>query len=193
MAAGLFIAGFIAVVVVTVVNLAASTGANGCKLAAPVPSLSPALAALGGFDQPYDPSDTATLDSLATNAAAATSQNLIGATPATPVQEHAISASQPNAIVIPLLYPASSTHPGRLAGLVSFLRDCAGRAYFSQVWDLTSNNGAFASFPAVSEQQAAQSLGTSTPELGYSNSPMAPLWYNPATGDSIPAGPVYPA
>jgi hypothetical protein len=175
------------VVAVTLVNLLGGGASGSCSFAAPLPSLSPQLASIGGFDQPYDPSDTQTLESLATEAAAATSQNLIGASPGAPARLRALHQAQPDAIVIPLLYPSSSTHAGRVAGLVAFLQDCTDRAYFSSVEDLTSLSGAPPAFPSVSEQRAAAQLGTQQPQLSYGDSPFMPVWQDPATGDTIAA------
>jgi len=184
---------FIAVLTVTALHLAGSGGGSGCSVAEPVPTLTAQLAALGGFDQPYDPDNTPRLDALAIQAAGVTSHNLIGAKPAPPVAVTSADPNRPNALVIPLFESASSSNAGRLAGLVVFLRDCAGRAYFSRVWDFTSTAHPATSFPVVPEQAAARSLNTESPELEYTTSPAAPLWCRPATGRCIPAGPSYPA
>ena len=181
-------AGFIAVVAVTVAHLAGAAPGASCSVAAPLPSLSSQLSALGGFDQPYDANDSATLESLATQGAGVMAHNLIGAQATAPVHISALDPTKPAAVVVPLLYPQTSANSGRIAGLVDFLADCTGRVYFGSVDDLTGQSGtAPSAFPAVGESSAAAQLGTDTPELVYATSPFAPEWRNASTGATVQA------
>jgi len=175
----------IVVGVVAVVNIAGSGGAQRCSLPAPVPSLGPQLRAIGGFDQPYDAGDPAALASVALQAASAVSPGLLGDTPARPVAVASASTTRPDALVVPLVSTPSADQPAHVAGLVSFLRDCAGRAYYSAVRDIAP--AAPGAFPAVSQDVAASRLQTGAPELVYTDSPFAPLWRNPTTGETISA------
>jgi hypothetical protein len=181
------VAALIAVVVVTVVHLATPGSGGGCGISPPVPSLPPALSALGGFDQPYDPSNVRTLDGVATQAAGAVKPNLIGTDAGPAVDETPLDPSRPAALVIPLRYARSSSNAGRIAGLVAFLRDCTGRVYFSAVRDLTALATAPATFPSVSAASAASRLATTDPLLSYSDDPFQPVWRNTQTGATIPA------
>ena len=184
-----------AVVAVTVSHLAGGTSGAPCTVAAPLPSLPSQLAALGGFDQAYDANDAASLESLATQGAGVVAHNLIGATAGAPVHVAALEAAKPAAVVVPLLYPQTSTNSGRVAGLVDFLADCTGRVYFGSVDDLTAQIGnPPASFPRISESSAAAQLGTQSPQLVYMDTPFAPEWRNAATGAIIEwiAGDVIP-
>jgi hypothetical protein len=173
------------VIVVSVTHLA---GGPSCALSPPVPTLNAQLRSLGGFDQPYDANNVRALESLATQAAGALSPNLIGATAASPVSVTSLSASRPDAVVVPLTYPRSSANAGRIAGLVTFLRDCTGRVYFSTVDDLSGAAAPAAAFPAVDQSAAAARLGSDAPQLVYADSPFAPSWRNAATGAMISAG-----
>jgi hypothetical protein len=125
---------------------------------------------------------------VAAQAASAAAPGLIGAEPETPVAVASASAQRPDAIVVPL----TATTPGEgrphVAGLVAFLRDCAGRAYYSAVDDLTAQSAAIhAAFPALSQGAAATRLGTDMPLLVYTDNPFAPVWRNPATGATAAA------
>jgi hypothetical protein len=91
--------------------------------------------------------------------------------------------------VIPLEAQQTSGSGARIAGLVSFLVGCGGRAYFGSVADLSSvGAGASPTFPAVTAATAAGQLGTSTPQLVYTTSPFTPVWRNAQSGATIPAG-----
>ena len=172
--------------VVTLVH-ATSGGGSSCSVSPPVPSLPPRLRSLGGFDQPQDPSDTLGLEGFAAQAASAVAPGLIGTVASRPVRVHALDARRPDALVVPLQSTAEGSRPF-IAGLVALLVDCAGRAYYSAVDDLTLR-GASAprSFPSVSLTDAAGSLGAPSPLLVYSQSPFAPSWRNPDSGQTIAA------
>ena len=167
---------------------ATSGGGISCSVSPPVPSLPPRLRSLGGFDQPQDPSDTPALESFAAQAASAVAPGLIGTVAGKPVPVHALDASTPDAIVVPLQSSAPGSQRQIVAGLVSLLVDCAGRAYYSAVDDLTPRlASAPPSFPSVATVDAAERLGTSRPQLVYSQSPFAPRWRNPDSGETIAA------
>ena len=174
---------FSAVIVVLV-----RTRTPDCTVVAPRPSLSPALRALGDFDQSYDAGNVAALDDAAARAAAALYGDLIGTTAETPVQVHAAAAGSPDAVVVPLRSHVVSSGPPPLAGLVVFLRDCQGNAYFDTVEDDASVQPPLLEFPPVSREQAMAQLGASALQLDYQTSPLRPRWTNPAnTAQSLPA------
>jgi len=173
-------------VTVTVVHIAGGSGPQ-CPLAAPVPSLNAQLRALGGFDQPYDAADTAVLERLAQQAAAASAPSLIGATPAAPVRMTSLSASRPDAMVVPLRSAGGEDRAPQIAGLAAFLLDCSGRAYYSAVEALPTRESIHGSFPAVTADAAGRRLGTDSPQLCYATTPFQPVWRNPASGATTPA------
>jgi hypothetical protein len=178
---------FVVVASVTVANIA-GTSQQSCTVAAPAPSLSAQLRSLGGFDQAFDAADAITLERVAGQAASATAPDLIGGVAGRPVAVMAAAADQTDAIVVPLSSTARPTAGSRIAGLVSFLRDCAARAYFSAVDDLTTLGPASpAQFPGVSASAAAARLGTPSPQLVYTTNPFTPSWRNPSTGATIAA------
>jgi len=172
---------FIAVVTVTVVHIWG--GGSGCTVSAPVPSLNAQLRALGGFDQAYDSNDTQVLETVAQQAAETTVPSLIGAAAADPVRVASSTPSRPDALVIPLRAPAGAGTP-RVAGLVAFLLDCSGRAYYSSVALSTAPADGF---PAVGETAAAQRLSVADPDLIYTTNPFHPSWRNPSNGATISA------
>ena len=173
--------------VVTLVHVT-SSGGTSCSYPQPVPSLPSRLRSLGGFDQPQDPSDTLGLEGFAAQAASAVAPGLIGTVASQPVRVHAPDPTKPDALVVPLQSNAQGLQHPVVAGLVALLVDCAGRAYYSAVDDLTLR-GATApqSFPSVSMMDAAASLSAARPQLVYSQSPFAPRWRNPDSGETIAA------
>jgi len=179
---------FAVVLIVTVTHISGGGSDGSCVVAAPVPSLNAQLRAIGGFDQPYDPDNRQVIETVALQAASATSPDLIGASPAGPVRVASLSAAVPDAIVVPMLRAVAGQSAPRLAALVSFLRDCSGRAYFSAVDDLTARGVSSAvGFPTVSASAAAQRLGVESPQLVYATTPFMPLWRNPSNGTTIAA------
>ena len=173
--------------VVTLVHVT-SSGGTSCSYPQPLPSLPPRLRSLGGFDQPQDPSDTLGLEGFAAQAASAVAPGLIGTIASEPVRVRALDPAKPDALVVPLQSNAEGLQHPVVAGLVSLLVDCAGRAYYSAVDDLTLRGGSSPpSFPAVSMSDAATSLGSAQPQLVYSQSPFAPRWRNPDSGQTIAA------
>ena len=165
-----------------------SSGGTSCSYPQPVPSLPPRLRSLGGFDQPQDPADTLGLEGFAAQAASAVAPGLIGTVASRPVRVHALDPTTPDALVVPLQSKAQGLQHPVVAGLVALLVDCAGRAYYAAVDDLTLR-GASApqSFPSVSMTDAAASLGAAGLQLVYSQSPFAPRWRNPDSGQTIAA------
>ncbi len=166
-----------------------SGGAPGCAIAAPVPNLPAALRSLGGFDQSFDANSPDELAQVASNAAGAVSPNLNGTTPLAPVRETAASSGQPAAVVVPLTAQQITGGPPRVAGLVSFFVGCGGRAYFGSVDDISSLGAqAPTAFPEVTAASAAARLGTTAPQLVYTQSPFSPEWRDTQSGATIPAG-----
>jgi len=180
-------AAFVAIVVVTVVHITGG-GDQQCSLPAPVPSLNAQLRALGGFDQAYDPQNRQLIEMVAEQAASAAAPRLIGATADAPVPVASRSSQRPDALIVPLTGTTPGDAQPHVTGLVAFLRDCSGRAYYSGVEDLSaSGRAAQRSFPAVSERTAAQRLGTDDPALVYASNPFAPAWVNRSDGGTTPA------
>lgn len=181
-------AAIVSVLVFTLVHVISSGGGSSCQFSQPVPSLPPRLRSLGGFDQPQDPADTQGLEGFAAQAASAVAPGLIGTVAGRPVRVHALDPGKPDALVVPLQSTTLGSQHPIVAGLVSLLIDCAGRAYYSAVDDLTLR-GASAppSFPSVSMGDAASSLASGRPILVYSQSPFAPRWRNPDSGQTIAA------
>lgn len=182
------VAAFFAVTLLTLTHVITS-GDQGCSAPAPLPNLPAPLRAIGGFDQSFDARDEQQLAQVAANAATAVDPDLDGTKPLAPVTVSAVRAGQPTALVIPLEAQQQNAGGTRIAGLVSFLVGCGGRAYFSSVADLsTVGAGASPTFPAVTAAAAAGQLGTSTPQLVYTTSPFTPEWRNAQSGATIPAG-----
>jgi hypothetical protein len=178
---------FTAVVAITFTHVG-SGSPGSCTVGAPVPSLPAQLRAIGGFDQAFSPSDATTLRRVAASAASAVAPDLIGVQPDIPVVESATSPDKPNALVVPLLGTMAPAQRGKVVGLVAFLRDCAGRAYYSAVDDLVARGRVSAqTFPSVTQAAAAQQLGTAAPQLVYKDDPFSPQWRDPSTGSLIPA------
>jgi hypothetical protein len=186
--AAVVVAAFFAVTLLTLTHVVTS-GDQGCSAPAPPPNLPAQLRAIGGFDQSFDARDQQQLAQVGANAAAAVDPDLDGTMPLAPVTVSAVRAGQPGALVIPLEAQQTSGGGTRIAGLVSFLVGCGGRAYFGSVADLSSvGAGSSTTFPAVSAATAAMELGTSTPQLVYATSPFTPEWRNAQSGATIPAG-----
>ena len=154
-----------------------------CAYSAPVPSLAPELRALGGFDQPQDANDETMLGDDAVTAATALHPDLIGVSAQHSVSVAAQASATAAAVVVPL--QRVSTGQSAVVGLVSFLRDCDGRVYFSQVDDLATKP--LSAFPAVRKDQALLALGSSDAALVFSDSPFAPTWRDPQSGRTTPA------
>ncbi|TMC49493.1 MAG: hypothetical protein E6J14_08325 [Chloroflexi bacterium] len=179
-------------VIAAAVALAVAAGRSAgspCALAPPRPQVVPQLLALGDFDQPYDASQPRTLEDAAQRVAAALAPDLVGTAAADPVAVAALSSRNHDAIVVPL----TEGRPSRVAALVSFLRDCSGHAYYSQLDDLLHDPATASavpvSFPSLSAADAAQSLGSASPQLAYASSPFRPVWRAPGGGRTIPAFP----
>lgn len=153
----------------------------GCTVAAPRPSLPPELRALGDFDQAYDPTNVPALQDAASRAASALHSDLIGATPEAPVSVAAARPADQAALVVPLRSPVASAQGfAPLAGLVVFLLDCQGGAYFATVEDDATAQPPLAAFPPVSRTQAEGRLGSTALRLEYTASPLQPQWVTAA-------------
>ena len=167
----------VAVVAAGAIVVLARSANPGCAVAAPRPSLPDQLRSLGDFDQAYDANDVGRLQDVAQRAASALHSDLVGATAEQPVAIAAQAGSgQPAAIVVPLRAPASDAQPPPLHGLVVFLRDCAGNAYYASVEDDTTATPPPAAFPAVTSSDAAARLGGPV-TLAYATDPLHPLWF----------------
>ena len=153
----------------------------GCTVVAPRPSLAPVLRALGDFDQAYDAGNVAALEDAAARAAGALYGDLIGTTAEAPVAIAAATPGAPDAMVVPLRSHVATAGAAPLAGLVVFLRDCQGDAYFDTVEDDASTQPPLLQFPPVGRDQAAASLGAGPIQLDYAGSPLHPRWVTTTT------------
>jgi hypothetical protein len=175
---------------VFVVALARSRSA-GCALAPPVPDLPSQLRVLGDFDQPYDVSQPRVLQDAASRVATALHRDLGATEVGDPVPVRALAPDHHDALVVPLsLAPVAGGGPGPVVGLVAFLRDCSGRAYYSAVEDLgrSSAPGQLATaFPALPRGDATRRLAAADIELVYGASPFTPSWRDVRSGQTIPA------
>ena len=169
-------AAVVAVVLASGIVILVRSRTPGCTVAAPRPSLAPALRALGDFDQAYDAGNAAALEDAAVRAASALHGDLIGTTPEAPLAIAAAGSGSPDALVVPLRSHRTGSGVPPLAGLVVFLRDCQGSAYFSAVEDDTATQPALSGFPPVSGAQAAAQLGSAGLRLEYTTSPLQPRW-----------------
>lgn len=166
-----------AVLVAGGLALLAHTQQSGCAVPAPRPSLTAQMRALGDFDQAYDAGNAAAIEDAAQRAATALHADLIGAVPEAPVTVIAASSGAPAALVVPLRSQApAAAGPAPLAGLVVFLRDCQGNAYFSAVEDDVTRQPPVLRFPGVDATDAAAQLGAGEVRLAYTDDPLRPQW-----------------
>ena len=171
---------------------AARSGTPGCTVPAPEVVLPEQLRVLGEFDQPFDPGDTRGLQEASVRAASALHSDLTGARAGAPVAVAADHPAQHDALVVPLAESGSAANaPVRVAGLVAYLRDCSGRAWYDDTDDLLHTDPSLLPqrFPTVSAGSAAATLGTTSPRLVWRDSPFHPLWLDPQSGRSVVAGP----
>jgi hypothetical protein len=160
-----------------VVAVLLSSRTADCGVVAPRPSLAPVLRALGDFGQSYDAGNVAALEDAAGRAAGALHPDLIGSTAESPVAVAAAQSGSPDALVVPLRsHTPSPTGPPALAGLVVFLRDCQGNAYFSSVEDDSGAQPPLLMFPPVTRGQAVARLASAALRLDYVGSPLRPQW-----------------
>ncbi len=180
----------VAVAAVVVAVALARSRPTGCDVPAPSVDLPAQLRTLGGFDQPFDAADQRSLEDAAVTAATAEHADLAGATAAAPVREAADGPARYDALVVPLSVPAGDGG-SRVAGVVAWLLDCSGRAWYDDVRDVlrSDTNLTVTRYPLVSAQDAAQRLGASSaPRLVWRTSPFSPLWLDAASGRSVAAG-----
>lgn len=155
---------------------------SGCTVAAPRPSLTAQLRALGDFDQAYDPANPAVLDDAAQRAAAVLHPDMIGATAEAAVPETAADPDSPAALVVPLrAQPAATQAVTPLAGLAVFLLDCQGNAYFAAVEDDSTASPPLTAYPPVGRERAAAQIGAGQLRLTYGSDPLHPWWVRAAT------------
>ncbi|MDQ6847851.1 MAG: hypothetical protein M3019_09790 [Candidatus Dormibacteraeota bacterium] len=166
----------VAVVLASGILILVRSRTPDCTVAAPRPSLAPALRALGDFGQAYDAGNAAALEDAAVRAASALHGDLIGTTPEAPAPIAADARGAPDALVVPLRSHLTGTGLPPLAGLVVFLRDCQGGAYFDTVEDDASTQPGLTAFPPVTREQAAAQLGSAGLRLEYAASPLRPQW-----------------
>jgi hypothetical protein len=180
----------LAVVVAVMAVALARSRTPGCAVGAPDVTLPAQLRTLGGFDQPFPAGDSPALLDASVTAGAALHSDLAGATaPLGAVRETASGGATHDALVVPL--SEASGGDRRIVGLVAFLLDCGGRAYYDDVDDLLHDPSSLvAAFPRLSEETAAAALGTGDPlRLVWQTSPFHPLWLDPTTGRTVAAGP----
>ena len=163
----------------------------GCDLGAPQPNLPAELRTLGGFDQPFDPTDQRSIADASVSAASALHSDLAGATPDSIVREAADGGAHYDALVVPLSVAGGQTGQRRVVGVVAWLLDCGGRAWYSDTRDvLRTDPGVLpAHFPLVTAADAQAQLGSGTaPRLVYRTSPFSPLWLDAQSGRRVNAG-----
>ena len=173
--------GVAVVLAVAVVVAALHSVSSGCAYPQPVASLSPALRAVGGYDQPLS-DDARSLEQTALSAAAVDHPHLLGTTASAPVTIHSRGGTGADAEVVALTDPSRAG----VAGAVVFLRDCSGRLYYSGSEEFATPLPAF---PSVSAGDAAHDLNTSAASLRlvYEDSPLRPEWEDPASGRTVAA------
>jgi len=172
------------------VGLARSRTPN-CTVPPPELHLPDQLRAVGEFDQPFDTSDVRSVADAAVRAATALHSDLAGAFASPPLRIAPDRGATYTALVFPLSQrTGSSDASSKVAGLVAFLLDCSGRAYYDDVDDLLRTDPSLlpSQFPTVDRDTAAARLGVSAPRLVWRDSPFAPLWLDPASGRTVAAG-----
>lgn len=164
---------------------------SGCDVPSPTVSLPSELRTLGGFDQPFDPSDVRSLADASVTAATALHDDLAGAGPDALVHESADRGAGYDALVVPLSVPAGTTGERRVVGVVAWLLDCSGRAWYDDTRDILRTDPSLLPqhYPLLDSQQAQQRLGAAAaPKLVWRTSPFSPLWLDPQSGRTVPAG-----
>jgi hypothetical protein len=189
-----FVVAILAAVVVAAVVLTVALARSrtaGCDVGAPQPTLPSQLRTLGGFDQPFDTADQRALADASVSAATALHSDLAGASADGLVRESASGGARYDAVVVPLSVAGGATGTRRVVGLVAWLLDCSGRAYFDEVRDVLRTDPSLlpAHYPTLDAAAAAAQLGTAaTPKLVYRASPFNALWLDPSSGRTVTAG-----
>jgi len=168
------------------VAAARSRTGGGCATPPPATALPDALRAIGDLDQPYPSSDTRNLQEAAVRAASALHSDLATTFVSDPIRITAVPPAHDDAIVFALRTNVGANGvPRTVVGLVEFLIDCSGRAFFQRVADLAPSPPP--DFPITGRDEAAARLGTTNPQLVYDCDPLAPQWRDPVSGRAIPA------
>lgn len=184
--------GILAAALVALVVAAARSGTPGCAVPPPEVTLPEQLKVLGEFDQPFDAADEQGLQQASIRAATALHADLAGTRAGTPVAIAADPPARYDALVVPLTEPGTDpSAPPRIAGLVAYLRDCGGRAWYDDVDDLLRTDPTLlpTSFPVVGRAAAAEKLGTTDLLQVWRDSPFQPLWLDPRSRRTLAAGP----
>ena len=171
---------------------AARSASSGCGVSAPTVELPEQLKVLGDLNQPFDGADPRALQDASLRAATALHSDLAGAVPGDAVAIAANGGDPHDALVIPLAEQGGTPDaPQRVVGLVAFLRDCSGRAWYHDVDDLLRTDPSLLPqhFPLVSRADAAARLGVDSPRLVWRDTPFHPLWLDPRSGRTVVAGP----
>jgi hypothetical protein len=178
----------VAIIGVTLVVVRSAN--QGCGLPAPTVTVPAELRSSGVVPiSPLDARDIVGLEELAQQVGPALDRtNLLTATAATPVTEHALRSDRHDATVVPLKM-AVAGGGSRIAALAVFLDDCAGRHYFSGLRDLAHQSAPTdlaLAFPSIAQDTAVARIG-GTPQLVYDQDPAHPVWRNPQSGATTPA------
>ncbi len=185
-------AGVVLVAAVVFAVALARSQTPGCQVAPPEIALPDQLKAVGELSQPFDLSDPRSLQEASVRAATALHSDLAGAAADDPVRIQRDQGARYDAVVVPLSETAATADaPHRVVGLVAYLLDCSGRAYFDDIDDLLRTDPSVlpAHFPTVTADQAAATLGAADLRLVYRDTPFHPLWLDVAGGRTVPAGP----
>jgi hypothetical protein len=188
----LVLAGLAALAVVGIAVALVRSQTPGCTVPPPEIALPDQLRTLGELAQPFETADTRTLQDASVRAATALHSDLAGASADAVVRVAADKPATHDALVVPLSETAATPEaPRRVVGLVAFLLDCGGRAYYDDVDDLLRTDPSLlpGRFPTVTAEQAAAALDVRSPRLVYRDTPFHPLWLDPAGGRSVAAGP----
>jgi hypothetical protein len=168
----------------------ARSATPGCSVPPPELQLPEQLRAVGEFDQPFDTADVRSLGDAAVRAATALHSDLAGSFSSAPARVEPDPPARYTALVFPLSQRTGPEQSSKVVGLVAFLLDCGGRAYYHDVDDLLRTDPSLlpTGFPTVDRDTAAARLGVAAPRLVWSSSPFDPVWLDPASRRSIAAG-----
>lgn len=164
----------------------------GCSVPLPQINLPAQLRTVGELAQPFELSDPRALADASVRAATALHGDLAGASADSVDRVRASGGAKYDAVVVPLSVAQGSTGQRRVVAVVAWLLDCSNRAYYDDTRDLLLSDPGLvlAHFPAVTRDQAAAQLNASATalQLVYQATPFDPLWRDPSSGATIPAG-----